>query len=191
MRAIDEWVGRVSTLLAMLAAVCTLAIMVTMVADVANRVSGRGSISGAYELVTMLLVMVVFLGISYSERTETNVRVTLATSKMPRAVARVVRTFGGLVSFVIVAWFARTTWDAALVSMERGEFTQGLVDFPVWPSRLVIAIGFTLLALEVLLGTWRRWVRAGTPAASSRGSLPDHASQATDVVADGEQGVRA
>ncbi|WP_185995916.1 TRAP transporter small permease subunit [Nocardioides campestrisoli] len=157
MKKIDEWVGRVSALLAMLAAVCTLAMMATMIADVANRVLGNGSLKGAYELSAMLLVVIVFLGFGYAERTETNVRVTLATSRMPHAVARVVRLVGGIVSTVVVALFARATWDQALVSMDRGEFTQGIVDFPVWPTKLVIAIGFTFLTLECLLGMWRRW----------------------------------
>lgn len=157
MKRIDDLVGRLSSLLAVLAALCTLAMMATMVADVGNRLLGNGSIGGAYELAAMLLVMVVFLGFAYAERTETNVRVTLATGRMPAPVARVARLLGGLVSIVVVAIFARATWDQALLSIERGEFTQGIVDFPVWPTKLVIAIGFTLLLVECVLGTWRRW----------------------------------
>lgn len=157
MNKLDDLAGKLSAFLAMLAAVCTLAMMFTMIADVGNRLLGNGSLEGAYELAAMLLVMVVFLGFAYAERTETNVRVTLATSRMPHAVARVVRLVGGIVSTIVVAVFARATWDQALVSVERGEFTQGIVDFPVWPTKLVIAIGFTFLTLECLLGMWRRW----------------------------------
>lgn len=158
MKTIDKWMGRLSALLAGLAALCTLAMMATMIADVGNRVLGRGSLAGAYELAAMLLVMVVFLGFAYAERTETNVRVTLATSKMSRPVARVLRLVGGLVSTAVVALFARATWDQALVSMDRGEFTQGIVDFPIWPTKLIIAVGFTFLTVECILGMWRRWV---------------------------------
>lgn len=157
MRKLDDWVGRLSALLAMLAALCTLVMMGTMIADAANRVLGNGSLKGAYELAAMLLVMIVFLGFAYAERTETNVRVTLATSRMPHRVARVLRLVGGLVSTVVVALFARATWDQALVSLDRNEFTQGIVDFPVWPTKLIIAIGFTFLTVECLLGLWRRW----------------------------------
>lgn len=157
MRKLDDWVGRLSALLAMLAALCALVMMGTMIADVANRVLGNGSLKGAYELAAMLLVMIVFLGFAYAERTETNVRVTLATSRMPHRVAHVLRLVGGLVSTVVVALFARATWDQALVSLDRNEFTQGIVDFPVWPTKLIIAIGFTFLTVECLLGLWRRW----------------------------------
>lgn len=157
MKKIDEWVGKLSALLAMLAAVATLVMMVTMIADVVNRLMGNGSLKGAYELSAMLLVVIVFLGFAYSERTETNVRVTLGTSRMPYPVARVFRLVGGFVSVVVVAIFTRATWDQALVSIDRGEFTQGIIDFPVWPTKLVIAIGFTLLTVECVLGVWRRW----------------------------------
>lgn len=154
---VDRGVRRLSESLAVLAAVCTVLIMITMAADVVNRLRGQGSIGGAYELTSLLLVMVVFLGIAYAERTETNVRVTLGTSRMPFRVARVARAFGGTVTLAVVLWFANETWAAALLSIERGDFSQGIVDFPLWPSRLVIAIGFTALALEVALGIWRRW----------------------------------
>jgi TRAP-type C4-dicarboxylate transport system permease small subunit len=157
MKKLDDLVGKLSALLAMLAAVCTLAMMFTMIADVGNRLLGNGSLAGAFELAAMLLVMVVFLGFAYAERTETNVRVTLGTSRMPHAVARVVRLLGGVVSTIVVAVFAQATWGQALVSIERGEFTQGIVDFPVWPTKLVIAIGFTFLTVECVLGLWRRW----------------------------------
>lgn len=157
MTRLDAALGRVSALMAMLAALCTLAMMGTMIADVANRVFRGGSLAGAYEFSAMLLVMVVFLGFAYAERTETNVRVTLVTSRIPTAMARVVRLLGGLAAAVVVALFARTTWDQALVSMHRGEFTQGIVAFPVWPTKLVIAVGFTVLTLECILGIWRRW----------------------------------
>jgi TRAP-type C4-dicarboxylate transport system permease small subunit len=157
MKKLDAWVGRLSALLAMLAAVCTLVMMATMIADVVNRVLGNGSLAGAYEFAAMLLVMVVFLGFAYAERTETNVRVTLVTARLPAPVARVLRLVGGVVSTVVVVTFARATWDEALVSMERGEFTQGIVDFPVWPTKMVIALGFTFLTLECVLGLWRRW----------------------------------
>lgn len=157
MNKLDDWMGRLSALLAMLAAVCTLVMMGTMIADVANRILGNGSLAGAYEFAAMLLVMIIFLGFPYAERTETNVRVTLVTSKVPPGVARVLRLVGGVASAVVVSIFARATWDQALVSLDRGEFTQGIVDFPVWPTKLVVALGFTFLTVECVLGIWRRW----------------------------------
>ncbi|SNR81083.1 TRAP transporter small permease subunit [Blastococcus mobilis] len=173
MKKLDDLVGKVSALLAVLAAVCTLAMMFTMIADVGNRLVGNGSLAGAYELAAMLLVIVVFLGFAYAERTETNVRVTLGTSRMPHAVARVVRLVGGVVSTVVVAVFAKATWEQAMVSMERGEFTQGIVDFPVWPTKLIIAVGFSFLTLECLLGLWRRWT--SRPAVEGRMERPAEA----------------
>lgn len=158
MKTLDEWVGRVSKLFAFLAAFCTLIMMVTMLADVINRtLLGEGSLPGAYELSAMLLVMIVFLGFAYAERTETNIRVNLVTSRMSFGAARVARLVSGLVSAAVVVLFSWTAWDRAITSVTRGEISQGIILVPIWPAKIVLAIGFTLLTLECILGVWRRW----------------------------------
>lgn len=163
MRRADRIVGLVSAVLAVVAALCTLAMMLVMVADVVARTTTGGSIPGAYEVTTTLLVMVVFLGIGYAERSGTNVRVSLATDRLPSRVAQAMRVLGGVVSLVVIVWFAYATWDAFSTSVERGEFSQGIVDFPLWPAKLVIAVGYTVLSLEVLLGIWRHITGAKVP----------------------------
>ena len=148
MAHIDAVVGRLSTVLAMFAAACGAAMMMLISMDVFNRVATGSSIRGAFEAVEMLLVLMVFLGIAYAERSGAHVRVRLFTARMPPRIAEMTRLFGNLIALGIVAFMAYQTGLAAQRSVASGEFRMGLVSFPIWPGRIAVATGLALLTLE-------------------------------------------
>ena len=148
MAYIETVVGWLSTTLAMLAAACGAFVMMLISLDVFNRVVTGRSIRGAFEAVELLLVLIVFLGIAYAERSGAHVRVRLLTTKLAPTFAEVTRLFGNLVALGIVAWMAYESGFAAQRSVATGEFRMGLVAFPIWPGRIAVAIGLTLLTVE-------------------------------------------
>jgi TRAP-type C4-dicarboxylate transport system permease small subunit len=156
---IDAVVRRLSAALALVAAICGAFVMLLMSLDVINRMATGGSIRGAFEAVEMLLVLMVFLGIAYAERSGAHVRVRLMTAKMPPMVAEVTRLLGNLVALGIVAWMAYETVILAQRSVATGEFRMGLVSFPIWPGRVAVAVGLTLLTLELALTVGRSFER--------------------------------
>jgi len=151
----DGWVRQVSSLLAIMAASCGAIIMLLMSLDVFNRLVTGGSIRGAFETVETLVVLMVFLGIAYAERSDAHVRVRLLTGRLPRSIGEVVRLFGNTAALSIVMWMAYATTQVAQLSVATGEFRMGLVNFPVWPARIAVAVGFWLLTLELALTTVR------------------------------------
>lgn len=151
LRGLDSVMRRVSQVAAILAAICGLVIVLMLAGEVLSRTVRNTSISGSYELSELLLVALVFLGLAEAERSGTHVRAELVTSRLPRHVAARVRCFGCLVAAAIAGWMTLATAERALHSFEIRELRQGLIQFPIWPSRILVSVGLALLVIELLL----------------------------------------
>ncbi len=167
MERLDLVVARASATLAILGASSTAAIMVIMCSDVFFRATGRGSLPGALELIQTLLVVAIFLCFPYGERSRSHVRIELLTDRLPARRARIARAFGTAVAVVISGWMSYATAISAWESFELREFTTGLVDFPVYPAKACVALGLSLLTVELML-TLRQILGSGpAPAADA------------------------
>lgn len=155
---VDGYVGTLGRVMSVGGAASACLIMVVMTVDVAYRNMFNQSIPGTFEVVEVALVLAVFLGMATAERTGNAVRVTLFTRMLSNRVAAYVRIFGLLVSLGIVAWFAYASIDKAMGSFAVGEYKRGIISFPLWPGRAVIALGFSLLAIELTMGLLRRLI---------------------------------
>src|SRR5690606_9733179 len=139
-------------------AISACLIMVAMTVDAGYRNLFNHSIPGTFEIVEVALVLAVFLGLATAERTGSNVRVTLFTSLLTTRAAAWVRLFGLLVSLVIVLGFAGASVEKAMHSYAIGEYKRGIISFPMWPGRVIVAIGFSLLVAELTMGILRRLI---------------------------------
>lgn len=142
-------VERLTAALAALGAVAIAAIMVLTVADVLRRTLTDRSIQGVVEVAPLLLLSAAALGLGYAEQTGTHVRTSMVTSRLPRAVALILRSAGSLVSMVALAWVAWEALDRAVASIENGDVTPGFVAYPTWPAQVLVPIGFALFAIHV------------------------------------------
>lgn len=149
--SIDAVLGRISTACAYLSVTSVLLAMVIMLVEVFSRTFRGTSVPGAYETVETLIVLIAFLGLAYSERVGETIRVTVLADVLPRTVMAAARWVGNACGLLIAIWLAFSSAVIARGSFERGEYTTGLVNFPVWPARMVITAGFVLLCVELLV----------------------------------------
>lgn len=154
----DDLVGVFGRVMSVGGAISACLIMVAMTVDVGYRNLFSHSIPGTFEIVEVALVLAVFLGLATAERTGSNVRVTLFTSLLTTRAAAWVRIFGLLVSLGIVFWFAYASVDKALHSYAVGEYKRGIISFPMWPGRVIVAVGFAMLVIELTMGILRRLI---------------------------------
>lgn len=176
---------RLSAPLGALASLATLIVMIAIVADVIFRnVTGR-SVPGLLELSESGLVAAVFLGLAYAGMTDSHVSVDLLTSHINQTVARILITAMWLASVVITAWFLISAVERAIQSVERNETRTGLINWPLWPSRWIIVIGFAaflivaiinvvlLLMRQPVLGKGHEPTGADQPSLASAASIGD------------------
>lgn len=145
---------RVTGPLGALASVATILIMIVVTIDVFSRNLGGKSIPGLLEMSESALVATVFLGLAYTGVTNGHVSVDLVTAKLPVSVSRTLTGVVWLIGSLMVTWFVYACYLRALSSTQMGEVTRGLMEWPVWPARWLLVIGYLAFLLVALINTY-------------------------------------
>ncbi|TDW30071.1 TRAP transporter small permease subunit [Cryobacterium psychrophilum] len=149
--ALRRAIHGVSIVFAFVAAAAIAFMMVATVADVASRYFTGAPIPGVTEVGEVLMVTSVFLGLAFAEYRNAHVRVTIVLEKLPPRLAAMISSVCMLLVLVTLAWMVWVTTGRALESIEQNEFRFGLVQIPVWPGRVAIALGFAAYFFEAVL----------------------------------------
>ena len=134
-----------------LASLSTIVMMIAIVIDVVSRNIGQSSVPGLVEMSESALVATVFLGLAYAGATNAHVAVDLFTDAMPRALARALTLVMWIAGVGITAWFVLGSVQRALASTRSNELRAGLIDWPLWPSRWIIAIGLVAFLVVAVI----------------------------------------
>lgn len=146
------WLNRTC---AVLSGVAMLAMMIAGAADVIMTnldIIGLQSrpVPGVNEFIGSMMVFSVFLAVSLAQARRSHIQVDIFTRLLPHFVQtglRLLQSGLGVMVFGMIAWFG---WKVAGHSVAIREFAAGLYDFPVWPSRIVLAFGATLMTVQCL-----------------------------------------
>ena len=152
MHAIAARITALNRVLATWAGLLTALITLIVCADVAARGLFNRSIQGASEFAVLLLVALVFLGFAGAEAKGENFSVTILVHTLKPRAQRVLKIVTTLISLATVGLLAWMSWSRAIAATRAGEESYGTIAFPVWPSRLLIAFGLTMLALQLIAG---------------------------------------
>ena len=124
-----------------------------------------------FEATQMLMVFAIFLPLGLVHRRRTHVVIDLIYNKMPPGLRRACDL---LVLVLMLAFFAAISyrgWLSAVRSYNVGEYTAGVISFPVYPARFALAVGATLALLACIADLLRGgyyWMKR--PDASRTGS---------------------
>ena len=133
-----------------------IALMMLMtVSDVTSRTLLNRSIGGALEMVSLLMVGVVYFSLSYTQITGSHVRVELVTSHVSKRTQAIIEVITLFLALVILALFLWASVDRTIYSWQIKEYYWGLIPFPIYPSRTLMPFGILLLWMAVLI----RWIR--------------------------------
>ncbi|MFV0299022.1 MAG: TRAP transporter small permease subunit, partial [Hyphomicrobiaceae bacterium] len=126
----------------------TLMIVLSIVADVGGRALFNSPVHGATEFSELLLVILVFTGLAAAQYNRQNFALDVLTRYLPDRAQSAIEHLGYLLCLVIVVLLAWLSTKQAINSFHRGETGFGIVPFPIWPARFVLAIGLWLLGLQ-------------------------------------------
>jgi len=124
-------------------------------------------IAGAFEFIGTMMVISVFLGVSLAQSRREHIQVEMVVHMLPPRGQRAAEAWHyllGAIFFTLIAW---ASWPGALHSFRVGEFAAGLINYPIWPARMFLAFGTSLVAAQCaldLLGVFWSRFRAGKSA---------------------------
>lgn len=130
------------------AGVALIVMLAMQVANIIGRKGFRFPILGTVEMTRMLLAVVVFLGVAYSEDLGDHITIDLLYVRVGPRMKMVFDVFANLFSISIVGLISWQLFTYAAFTRGTGEDT-GTLDWPIWPFVLVAAVGSTLYTLAI------------------------------------------
>lgn len=148
---IVAWQERVEKASTAVAACVIFALMCLVVADVLGRKLLNAPIQGAIEVTELTLVVIVYLSVAYVQGRRDHIRLELFSSRASESLLRRLDFISLVISLVICLII---TWRIGLFAWESwttDDHTMGLVEIPIWPSKVAVFFGFTLLSIRLLI----------------------------------------
>lgn len=156
MEALRKTADRLIGLSATIGAVALVAVMVTILVDVAGRAMGS-PLYGSQDIVTMAMVILVFGGMALCDREGGHIAVDLLEARFSPRLNRLIDIVAALTGAVIFGFIAWAVWDSAklsqmlnlstnLLRLPKAWFQWALAGFSV-----LAALGLLLRAAELAL----------------------------------------
>ncbi len=131
-------------------AILILTIMILTTLDVIGRYILGSPLKGSVEISEILFLSAVYLGLSYTHLFREHVGVDLLVSRFSQKTRLVLETIMlllALLTYGVLAWRGA---GAFWTSLETGEYRWGLISIPLWPARLMIPLGVSVLCLKFI-----------------------------------------
>lgn len=107
------------------------------------------------EAVESLLVISVYLGVSIVASEGGHVSVTITTRKLPQTIQFALDALANLLAALTFSFWAVGAWKEAFKALAIMEMRIGVYRFPLWPFRIIFALGITMLIFQLALNTVR------------------------------------
>jgi len=108
-------------------------------------------VPGASEFIATMMVVAVFLGVPLAQQRRGHIQVDLVTQRLAVPLRRLCGVLSHGLSaamFAGIAWFG---WKTAAHAWMVGEFAAGSFNLPLWPARMALAVGSSVMVLQCLL----------------------------------------
>ncbi len=127
-----------------------LFMMFLTVGDVIARYFFNKPVPGTFELTNLMLPLLVFFGLAYTQVRKGHISIDIVISRFP---ARVRAIADSISSFLSLSLFALVVWQSAVYAhrLWQGHIVSGVLAWPVYPFLIAAAFG-SLLFCFVLLG---------------------------------------
>lgn len=133
--------------------IATLVILVLLVLIVTNAVIRSftgGVIPGAFEIGQVAMPILVFLALPWTFLKQNNYQLDLFYGRFSEPKRRIADIFHSSLYLVVVAVWSLGTSLRAIESIQIHEYIPGVIRIPVYPARLIIALGCLVILLIVL-----------------------------------------
>ena len=153
--AVARYLIRINRACGLVSGMALLLMMVAGAADVVGTnldLIGLTSkpIPAAFEFMATMMVVTVFLATSLGQARRNHISVEVITRLMPKRQA----CFASMIQFSLsavfwglIAWYG---WQSGIHSVAVGEYATGLINFPIWPARLVLGFGASMMLLQCI-----------------------------------------
>ena len=147
---IDRFFTRIEDGMNLFAAGAIFLLMILAAIQVVGRKVFNMPIPGYIDFAEQSIAIFAFLGAAYCQRLGGHVRMELILDKFRGRLLWLLELITATAAFVIIAILAKYSFDHFLRAWQIGDSTID-INLPVWPSKLLVSIALTFLAIRLLI----------------------------------------
>ena len=151
--AIDRAVHLVERGTALISGFGIFAMMLLGVAQILLRKLLNFPILGYIDMVEIMMTFLVFLGLAYTERLGSHIRMEILVNYMKGRTLWLFELVSVIVGLFVCGVLVKYTWDHAIRAYTSGDST---IDIQLlwWPSKMVVPVALSLLFIRLLVSLW-------------------------------------
>jgi TRAP-type C4-dicarboxylate transport system permease small subunit len=150
-KLVSKIVERLALIVLLIGGTGMLVSMFLGVADIVGTQVLLIPVPGPRELTESTMVLIVFGALAYAQIRRAHIRVELVYFQMPPRVRAVMDVITDLAAIAFYGLILQQAIGEAQYSLQINEATVGLIRFPLWPARFVLAAGCALMILQLFL----------------------------------------
>ena len=151
--SVDRWFSKIEDIVTGTGAIICSLVIFWIVVAVFSRSFFNYPLQGVYEFIALLMIPIVFLPLSYTQRFKGHIRVDFLISRLrgrAYTVMEIVMTLLALIAFFIVT---TQIIKHAISLWQVGESESGAFYVPIWPFYIPAALGGILLIVRFFIDT--------------------------------------
>lgn len=156
---LDRGLYRIESLLALVSGLAVFSLMILAVVSVSGRNFLNQPLSGYVDWIEQAMPLIAFMGISYTQRDGGHIRMDMLVGKLRGRflwAAEFTTVFFMLLLMLLLIWgsFAhfQRSFDFGSPLWSRDSSMD--IALPLWPSKLLAPVAFSVLAIRLLLQLW-------------------------------------
>jgi C4-dicarboxylate transporter, DctQ subunit len=148
--AFDRWLIPVENLFNLIAGLFIFGLMILGIFQVIGRQIFNIPVAGYIDWVEVSMAVFAFMGAAYCQRTGTHVRMELFLTKVGLRTRWSMEIMGTVGAMIIISVLIVYGYDHTMRAFSIGDSTID-AELPMWPSKAVVPIAFSLLWLRLLV----------------------------------------
>lgn len=158
MRSLIRIIDRIVEKQAEISSLLMVALVLLMCYEVSRRYFFNAPTIWGLEFTTFIFGVHFVMGFGYTEKYDGHVRVDIFSSRFPQKLQDILHiVLNGCITLPLVTFLSIWAWDNALTSTRIKEQLSSAWAPPIWPVKLLMALGFTFLFLQVLSNLLKRF----------------------------------
>lgn len=152
MEIIEKGFGKLEVFFLRLSQIALVIMMILTTFDALSRHLFNKSITGAYEVTEMyLMVILVFLSMSYVQKVDGHIRLDIIFERLSKRVQDVLNIIFYLLAAAMMFFIGYQGFNMTISALQNNLIASGLINFPLWLSYIWIPIGSFLITIRLIL----------------------------------------
>lgn len=154
LKSTDKFLKMINKKLAQLCGILLFLIIILLVVNTVSRELGY-PIEGLNSLSVLVLVAVVYLGLSITEQNDQHAAVEILPESLNKPSRKKLDILISVIKIVSIGIFLYAAVPNLFLSIQSGEAFADVVTIPIWPAKLAIVLGLFVFELQIILNFFK------------------------------------